>query len=64
MSEDRFRRMYALGDENAVLARLREYLAVGVRHLVVGCAPGAPDQLAEFTALFGELLPELREARP
>jgi alkanesulfonate monooxygenase SsuD/methylene tetrahydromethanopterin reductase-like flavin-dependent oxidoreductase (luciferase family) len=60
MSEDRFRRMYALGDAATVLARLREYVAVGVRHLVVGCAPGAPDQLVEFSALFRELLPELR----
>jgi alkanesulfonate monooxygenase SsuD/methylene tetrahydromethanopterin reductase-like flavin-dependent oxidoreductase (luciferase family) len=62
MSEERFRRMYALGDATAVLARLREYVAVGVRHLVVGCAAGAPDQLVEFTALFRELLPELRDS--
>ena len=42
------------------MSAMREYLAVGVRHLVVGCAPGAPDQLGEFTAMFRELLPELR----
>lgn len=60
VSEQHFRRAYVLGDVDDLRRGIDAYLAIGVRHLVVGCAPGAPDQLDAFVGPCRELLDDLR----
>lgn len=60
VSQAHFRRSYLLGDRDDVLVSARRFLAVGVRHLVIGCAPGAEQQLGSFVEVFEDVLPELR----
>jgi alkanesulfonate monooxygenase SsuD/methylene tetrahydromethanopterin reductase-like flavin-dependent oxidoreductase (luciferase family) len=60
VSEQQYRDFYLLGNEGEVIAGVQRYLAAGVEHLVIGCAPGHPRQLESFTATFMTLLPELR----
>lgn len=64
VSEEQFRRCYLLGDAADLRAGIEAYRAVGVRHLVVGCAPGAPRQLDAFVEPFAEVLPAVRAAGP
>jgi alkanesulfonate monooxygenase SsuD/methylene tetrahydromethanopterin reductase-like flavin-dependent oxidoreductase (luciferase family) len=60
VSEQHFRRAYILGDVEDLRRGIDAYLAAGVRHLVVGCAPGAPRQLDAFVGAFTEILDEVR----
>ena len=62
VSEQHFRRSYLLGDVEDLKRGIEAYLAVGVRHLVIGCAPGAPRQLDGFVAPFAEVLDDVRRS--
>ena len=55
-------RSYLLGDVEDLKRGIEAYLAVGVRHLVIGCAPGAPRQLDGFVAPFAEVLDDVRRS--
>jgi alkanesulfonate monooxygenase SsuD/methylene tetrahydromethanopterin reductase-like flavin-dependent oxidoreductase (luciferase family) len=64
VSERHFRSCYLLGNEGDLRRGIDEYLAVGVRHLVVGCAPGAPGQLDAFLEPFATVLDDVRRSPP
>ncbi len=64
VSERHFRSCYLLGDAGDLRRGIDEYLAVGVRHLVVGCAPGAPRQLDAFLEPFAAVLDDVRRSTP
>ena len=48
LSPESMRAHYLLGDDDALLARVAEYAAAGVDHLILGCLPGSADELDEF----------------
>jgi alkanesulfonate monooxygenase SsuD/methylene tetrahydromethanopterin reductase-like flavin-dependent oxidoreductase (luciferase family) len=64
VSERQFRSCYLLGDAGDLRRGIDSYLAVGVRHLVVGCAPGAARQLDAFLEPFGAILDVVRRSTP
>jgi alkanesulfonate monooxygenase SsuD/methylene tetrahydromethanopterin reductase-like flavin-dependent oxidoreductase (luciferase family) len=64
VSEGHFRRCYLLGNATDLRRGIEAYLAVGVRHLVVGCAPGAPRQLDAFLEPFTTVLDDVRRSTP
>ena len=54
------RRTYLLGTPGDACRGIEAYLAAGVRHLVIGCAPGAHDQLGAFMSAMGSVLVDVR----
>lgn len=64
VSAQHFRRSYLLGDVEDLKRGVDAYLAVGVRHLVIGCAPGAAHRLDAFVAPFAEVLDDIRRSAP
>lgn len=62
LSPDAVRAMYLLGDDATVLARIGEYVAAGVDHLILGCPPGTPADVDGFFAAAARLLPAIRAA--
>jgi len=58
---DFLRRTFLLGDENSIVSRLREYLEVGLDHLILGCPPGGERELRSFLDCATGLLPTIRE---
>jgi alkanesulfonate monooxygenase SsuD/methylene tetrahydromethanopterin reductase-like flavin-dependent oxidoreductase (luciferase family) len=62
VSAEHMRRTYLLGGVDDLRRGVDAYLAAGVRHLVIGCAPGAPDQLDAYMTTTSALLADLRTA--
>lgn len=60
MTEEGVRARYVVGDDEAIVARLGEYVAAGASHLILGCLPGSDAQVDEYFATCERLLPELR----
>jgi len=58
---DFLRRTFLLGDEHSIVSRLREYLDVGLDHLILGCPPGDERELRAFLDRAAGLLPAVRE---
>jgi len=51
------RQVLLLGDDEACVARIEEYVAVGLQHLILGCLPGGEPELATFLSATRSLLP-------
>jgi alkanesulfonate monooxygenase SsuD/methylene tetrahydromethanopterin reductase-like flavin-dependent oxidoreductase (luciferase family) len=60
LTPDSIRSMYLIGDDDAMLARVRLYSAAGVDHLILGCLPGTGAERDEFFAACERLLPLIR----
>ncbi|MCW2952012.1 MAG: putative F420-dependent dehydrogenase [Conexibacter sp.] len=58
------RSFFLLGDDEACLARIQQYVDAGLDHLILGCAPGGEDELRTFLAAATRLLPEIRALVP
>ncbi len=56
LTPEAVRGMYLLGDDDSILARIKEYADAGVQHLIVGCMPGEDHQIDAFYAACGRLL--------
>lgn len=57
------RAQYLLGDDDAVLRRMQDYVDAGVDHLILGCLPGDERQVDEFFAACARLMPAARQLR-
>jgi alkanesulfonate monooxygenase SsuD/methylene tetrahydromethanopterin reductase-like flavin-dependent oxidoreductase (luciferase family) len=57
---DNIDRYYVLGDTDDCVQRLKEYLAVGVEHLVIGCSANTTHDMESYMTASRELIPELR----
>ncbi|MDA8281172.1 MAG: LLM class flavin-dependent oxidoreductase [Actinomycetota bacterium] len=60
LTGDMVRKVFLLGDDESCLARIRHYVDAGLEHLILGCAPGGPDDLRSFLEATSRLLPEIR----
>lgn len=63
LTPERVRSYYLLGDDEACLERLQQYVDAGAEHLILGCAPGHDRQLEEFIDASRRLLPVMRMQR-
>jgi alkanesulfonate monooxygenase SsuD/methylene tetrahydromethanopterin reductase-like flavin-dependent oxidoreductase (luciferase family) len=64
LTPERMRSYYLLGDDEACIARLQQYIDAGAAHLILGCAPGHTRQLEEFIAASRRLLAMIRMQEP
>ncbi len=64
LSRDSVRARYLLGDDEAVLAHVQQYVDAGMDYLNLGCVPGTATDVDDFFAACARLLPTLRSLRP
>ena len=64
LTPESVRSQYLLGDDDAVVARLHEYVDAGLDHLILGCSPGDDRMIEDFFAASRRLMPVIRELRP
>lgn len=64
LSRDSVRARYLLGDDEAVLAHVQQYVDAGMEYLNLGCVPGSAADVDDFFAACARLLPTLRSMYP
>jgi probable F420-dependent oxidoreductase len=64
LTPESVRSQYLLGDDDAVLARLQDYVDAGTDHLILGCIPGDDRHVDDFFEACGRLLPSARRLQP
>ena len=57
------RSQYLLGDDEAVLARLQDYVDAGADHVILGCLPGGEQLVEDFFRACQRILPTARTLR-
>ena len=60
LSPESVRACYLLGDDEAIVSRVQEYVDAGMDYLNLGCIPGSAADVEQFFAACGRLLPTLR----
>ena len=61
LTPESVRSQYLLGDDEAVLARLQDYVDAGADHLILGCIPGDDRHVDDFFEACHRILPAARE---